>query len=116
MNRISKQDSIRIKSYPDPDDRMIEVLSILKEIEVIPEVGKLYTFIYSPKTPNIEYDQNPLVLVTHIYKWGFKGFNFHWNENRNYTWIEIVGYLHYAHKDELNTLLNLGYQKFRINS
>ena len=116
MNRISEKQSARIKSYPDPDDRMLAILGLLKEIDVIPDVGSLYTFVYSPKTPEIKYDQYPLVVVSDIYRWGFRGYNFHWRSPHNYTWLELVGNLHRVRQEELNTLLALNYQKFRINT
>ena len=56
----------------DPDDLMLSILSVLKEGNKIPSVGKFYVFVYNPKTPHIRYDQNPLVGVTDIFKWGFK--------------------------------------------
>jgi hypothetical protein len=115
MNRISQKQESKIKSYADPEDRMIVILSLLKEVDIVPDVGGLYTFVYSPKTPDIEYDQHPLVVVSDIFRWGFRGYNFHWNSPHNYTWLELVGNLHKVRKEELNTLLALNYQKFRIN-
>ena len=78
MNRFSQDKIDEIKSQRDPDDKMIEILDVLTKTEIIPDVGKLYTFIYSPKTPEIEYDQYPLVAVSDIFNWGFRGYNFHW--------------------------------------
>jgi len=116
MNRISPDAASRIKSYGNPDDRMLEILDILKEVDVVPDIGSLYTFVYSPKTPEIEYDQYPLVAVSDIFRWGFRGYNFHWKSPHNYTWLELIGNLHKVNKEELNTLLALNYQKFRINT
>ena len=50
----------------DPDDLMILLLDALKEKSKQPRVGGYYTFIYIPKTPNVTYDQNPLVAVTEV--------------------------------------------------
>ena len=47
----------------DPDDKMAEVLERLSEVEVVPDVGRYYTFIYRPKTPRIRYDEYPLIAV-----------------------------------------------------
>ena len=55
----------------DPEDIMILIMDIFTEKVWIPEVGKFYTFVYNPKTPDIEYDQHPLIACTEIYKWGF---------------------------------------------
>ena len=52
----------------DPDDLMIELMDALGSSESSrPDVGKYYIFVYAPKTPNLRYDQNPLVAVTHIF-------------------------------------------------
>ena len=78
----------------DADDLMIEIMDVLGESkESIPEIGKIYVFVYQPKTPG-RYDQNPLVAVTNIFEWGFKGINFHWGQSRSYTFQEVVGQLY----------------------
>lgn len=99
----------------DPEDIMILIMDIFTEKVWIPEVGKFYTFVYNPKTPDIEYDQHPLIACTEIYKWGFKAINFHWRESRNYTWQELAGQLHVVKYEELDELLSLEYAKFRLN-
>ena len=43
----------------DPDDLMIEILDAIQESGKVPSVGKYYVFVYNPKTPNVQYDQNP---------------------------------------------------------
>lgn len=100
----------------DPDDIMYKVLEVLTEEVLLPEPGKFYTFIYQAKTPNMEYDEFPLVACTDIQKWGFRGFSFHWNKQRNYTWEEIVGKLHVVRSDELEDARSLSYAKFRIST
>ena len=93
-----------------PDDLMIEILSVLSEVDKVPQSGKFYTFVYNPKTPNIQYDQNPLVAVTDIFSWGFRGINFHWNETRQYTWDEIPGGIYEVRSDELEDLKTIPMQ------
>ena len=105
-----------IISLPDADDRMLAVTEILTETEIIPTVGRFYTFIYAPKTPRIRYDQFPLIACVHIEKWGFRGYNFHWPAFRNYTWEEVVGYLHTAYPLEMPDLRSIPYQNFQINN
>ena len=52
----------------DADDLMIEIMDVLGDsIASTPEVGKIYVFVYQPKTQGLRYDQNPLVAVTNIY-------------------------------------------------
>lgn len=100
----------------DADDLMLEVLSVLTESGKIPQEGKYYTFVYNPKTPNISYDQNPLVAVTNVYNWGFKALNFHWGEMRQYTWDEIAGSLYEVYADELADLREVPFGNIRLNS
>ena len=100
----------------DPDDLMLELLDVLEESGKIPSVGKFYIFVYRPKTPNIKYDQNPLVAVTDIFKWGFRGINFHWGEIRQYTLDEIPGSIYEVYKSELKDLEMIPFGKMRINN
>jgi len=95
---------------------MIEIMSVLNESGKIPNEGKYYVFVYNPKTPNIRYDQNPLVAVSDVFSWGFRGINFHWGKIRQYTWEEVVGYLHVAYPLEMNDLRSIPYQNFQINN
>lgn len=114
-NRLER-DVSSIIALDDADDRMLAVTAILTETEVVPDVGRYYTFIYAPKTPRIRYDQFPLIACVHIEKWGFRGYNFHWPAFRNYTWEEVVGYLHVAYPLEMNDLRSIPYQNFQINN
>ena len=84
MNRI---ESVRqdIQSESNVDDRMELIMYALNDtVTPIPEEGKFCTFKYFAKTPNIEYDQHPLVAVTELYPWGFRGINFHLRKPRQY--------------------------------
>jgi len=104
----------------DPDDIMIELLEILKYSEISPQEvqsGKFYIFVYNPKTPNIQYDQNPFVAVTDIFKWGFRGLNFHWDgKMRQYTWNEIAGGIYQVYPSEIKDLQQLPFARFRLNN
>ncbi len=105
-----------ILSAVSPDDRMLEILEILSETELVPEAGKYYTFVYQPKTPDIEYDEFPLVAVTDIFQWGFRGINFHWGGFRQYTWDEVIGQLHIVSNEEIQSLRGIPYAKMRLNN
>jgi len=100
----------------DPDDVMLELLEVLEESQTKPTSGKIYIFVYNPKTPNIRYDQNPLVGVTDVFQWGFRGINFHWGKSRQYTWSEIAGSLYEINRSELKDLQGINFANFRINS
>ena len=115
MDRIAsiKQNMLGIES---PDDLMLEILEALSESGNIPEAGNYYTFVYQPKTPGIQYDEFPLVAVTDVFNWGFKGLNFHWGNVRQYTWQEMVGNLHIVSSEEIESLRSIPYAKIRLNS
>lgn len=102
-----------LKMMDDPEEMMILIMDTLKEIEIIPDVGNYYTFIYRAKTPDVEYDQHPLIACLEVQRWGFKGLNFHWGQTRNYTWEEIPGQLHLVRKSEINDLRDISYALFR---
>lgn len=100
----------------NPDDIMLELLEVLQESGSTPLSGKFYIFVYNPKTPNIRYDQNPLVGVTDVFPWGFRGINFHWRQPRQYTWSEVAGSLYEVTLSELKDLQSLNFANFRINN
>ena len=85
-----------------PDDIMVELMDNLgTTVTSSPSAGKYYVFVYSAKTPNIQYDSNPLVAVTDVFEWGFRGINLHVGQYRNYTYNELVGQLYEVNSDEL---------------
>ena len=101
----------------EPDDIMIELMDNLTSTSTSsPSVGKYYVFVYSAKTPNIQYDSNPLVAVTDVFEWGFRGINFHWGTPRQYTFQEVVGQLYQVTNEELQDLNTIPFAKFRINN
>ena len=105
-----------IIAMEDPDDMMLAVTETLTETELIPEIGKYYTFIYAPKTPRIRYDQFPLIACVGLFRWGFRGMNYHWGGDfRNNTWEEVLGQLHIAYPMEMEDLRSIPYQNFKIN-
>ena len=100
----------------DPEDIMLLIMEIFTIQEIVPEAGKFYTFIYNAKTPNISYDQHPLIACVEVFRWGFRGLNFHWQNYRNNTWEELPGQLHVVEFQELDELLALQYGKFILNN
>jgi hypothetical protein len=95
----------------DADDLMFSILEKLDETSIVPDVGKYYVFVYSPKTFGVTYDAHPFVAVTNVYRWGFKGINFHWGKTRQYSWEEVVGSLHKVYPQEIKDLKALPFQK-----
>ena len=97
----------------DSEDLMLQIMQALNNtVEAIPTVGNYYTFVYNAKTAGKQYDQHPLVAVTDIFSWGFRGINFHWQSSRNYTWNELAGQLYMVKSIELDDLLAIPYAKF----
>lgn len=105
-----------IINRPNADDRMIALLDVLTEVEIVPDVGRYYTFVYKPKTPRIRYDQNPLIACVSVERWGFKGLNYHWGKFRNYTWDEVIGNLHLLYPLEMTDARSIPTQNFLINN
>ena len=64
----------------------------------------------------IRYDAHPLVAVTDVYRWGFRGMNYHWGEMRQYTWNEVVGQLYEIYSDELSDARELPFSKISLNT
>jgi len=101
----------------EPDDIMIELMDNLSTtVTSSPSVGRYYVFVYSAKTPNIQYDSNPLVAVTDIFEWGFRGVNLHVGQYRNYTYNELVGELYEVNSYELSDVRELPFGKIQLNS
>jgi len=114
----------KLSNVSDPEEIMINILEVFKDVEIIPTPGNYYTFVYKAKTvkdrskqysgmptEEVYYDQHPLVAVSEIKKWGFIGLNFHWGTMRNYTWQEVLGQLHIIRRNEIDYLRSLNYMK-----
>ena len=115
-NRIEPIKEELAAAVNDPEEMMMIIMEALNDtVTPIPEVGQFYTFIYNAKTPDITYDQHPLIACTSLERWGFKGLNFHWRQSRNYTWEELAGQLYIVDYNELDDLLNFPYGKFILN-
>lgn len=108
--------ALAIEGAEDADLIMMNILQIFNETDLVPDSGKFYTFVYQAKTPRLEYDEHPLVAVTEVFRWGFRGYNYHWRRMRQYTWAEIVGSLHVVRENEVRYLSSLPYGKKRINN
>ena len=99
-----------------PDEIMDLIRDTFEEV-IVPEVGGYYTFIYSPTTPNLQYDQYPLVAVTELFSWGFRGINYHWGEYRNYGWGEVgANSFHQISSMEIKSVRSLPYAKYLLNN
>ena len=104
--------AVEAENTTDPEEIMLLIMEIFTIEVLYPEPGKFYTFVYNAKTPNETYDQHPLIACMELFRWGFRGLNFHWQKYRNYTWEEVSGKLHVVEFQELDELLALQYGKF----
>ena len=98
-------------------DEIMDLIRDTFESVLVPEVGGYYTFVYSPKTPNLQYDQYPLVAVTELFSWGFRGINYHWGEYRNYGWGEVgANSFHQISDMEIKSVRSLPFAKYLLNN
>lgn len=115
-NRV-RSISDEVIGIKDPDDVMIALLEVLTEQPkqtVTP--GGVYVFVYNAKTAQLRYDQNPFVEVSDVFPWGFRGFNFHWSEPRQYTWNEVAGGVYEIYPSEVKDLLMIPFANFKLNT
>ena len=98
-----------------PEDTMLMIMEALGgDLEIIPNIGNYYTFVYNARTPLLKYDQHPLIACTDVQRWGFRGFNFHWEDWRNYNWNEIAGQLYVVRPNEITDLRQIAYAYYKV--
>jgi|TARA_Y100000015_G_scaffold11352_1_gene10835 hypothetical protein len=98
-------------------DEIMDLIRDTFESVLVPEVGGYYTFVYSPKTPDLQYDQYPLVAVTELFSWGFRGINYHWGDYRNYGWGEVgANSFHQISDMEIKSVRSLPFAKYLLNN
>ena len=112
MSERTEELQEKVEELNDADDIMMNIMEVFSQTEIIPDAGNYYTFVYNAQTAGKQYDQHPLVAVTDIFSWGFRGINFHWQSSRNYTWNELAGQLYMVKSIELDDLLAIPYAKF----
>ena len=71
MNRISPVLD-RLIGIEDPDELMTEITEVVSDTATAPQAGQFFLFSYQPSSSG-RYDANPLVAVTDVYSWGFRG-------------------------------------------
>ena len=87
-----------------PDEIMAVIQEVFDDTDPYPRPGNIYTFVYTAKTPRIRYDKHPLIITESISlsSGGFKGYNVHWPDHRNYVWEGVggTGLFHRVRKGE----------------
>ena len=101
MNRIAP---LLNRLNTKPTANMALLLDTLSPSTLTPQADKYYTFVYTPKTRNIQYDQHPFVQVSSVHKWGFCGLNHHWDDFRRYTWAECETPLFEIYEEEIEDM------------
>ena len=114
MNRISPVLD-RLIGIEDPDELMVEIQEVVNDTATAPQAGQFFIFSYAPSSSG-RYDANPLVAVTDVYSWGFRGTNFHHREARSYSFSNIVGNTYRVYPEEITDLQALPFGKMRLNS
>ena len=114
MNRISPVLD-RLIGIEDPDQLMSEITQVVSDSVSSPQAGQFFLFSYQPSSSG-RYDANPLVAVTDVYSWGFRGTNFHHGESRSYSFSNVSGSTYRVYSEEIKDLQALPFGKMRLNS
>ena len=113
MNQDRIKPLLKFALGKSPESKMRDLLGKLTPSGNIPSVDKYYVFIYKAKTPGVRYDQHPFIICTSIDKWGFRGYNYHWNDYRQYTWREVFSNVYEIYDNELESMSKLQTQRFK---
>jgi hypothetical protein len=100
LSRVQMLDKAISQATDDPNELMSIIQEIFDDTEKYPRPGNIYTFVYTAKTPGIRYDKHPLLMVESISLSGFKGYNVHWSDHRNYVWEGVGSSFHRVKKGE----------------
>ena len=102
LNRVEMMMKRISQATYKPDELMAIIQEIFDETEQLPRPGNIYTFVYTAKTPGIRYDKHPLVIVQGdgYSSSGFRGYNVHWSDHRNYVWEGVGSLFHRVKKGE----------------
>ena len=112
LSRVQMLEEEISQATNDPDELMSIIQRIFDDTEKYPRPGNIYTFVYTAKTPGIRYDQHPLLIVESISLSGFKGYNVHWSDHRNYVWEGVGSSFHRVKKgEEFDYLHDVPYKK-----
>jgi len=112
---VNIEDLVAKSKYSKPEAAMNMLLDNLDSSTIVPRPDKYYVFVYRAKTPNIQYDQHPVIKCTGVFKWGFIGYNFHWNESRRYTWNEVISNMYEVYDNQLDSVLKLPIMKVKMS-
>ena len=110
MNRVER---VKPKADGQPEYNMKVLMQALGPPVIVPEPNKYYVFVYKAKTPNTLYDKHPFIACTGVYKWGFTGFNYHWEDYRRYSWLEVISNLYEITEEERDTMMKYPIERIK---
>ena len=114
MNRISPVLD-RLIGIEDPDELMVQIIEVVNDSISPPQEGQFFIFSYQPSSTG-RFDAHPLVAVTDVYSWGFRGTNFHHGDARSYSFSNVVGNTYRVYPEEITDLQSLPFGKMSLNS
>ena len=114
MNRISPVLD-RLIVIEDPDELMVQITEVVNDSISPPQEGQFFIFSYQPSSTG-RFDAHPLVAVTDVYSWGFRGTNFHHGDARSYSFSNVVGNTYRVYPEEITDLQSLPFGKMSLNS
>ena len=97
-----------------PESNMKLLLPRMGVGEIVPEPDKYYVFVYKAKTKGVQYDQHPFIKCTTVYRWGFTGFNYHWEDYRRYSWREVFSNIYEVKENEVEDMMNYPIARFKV--
>ena len=112
LSRVQMLEEAILQGIDSEDEIMSIIQRIFDDTEKYPRPGNIYTFVYTAKTPGILYDQHPLLMVESIDLSGFRGYNVHWSDHRNYVWEGVGSSFHRVQRgEEFDYLHDVPYMK-----
>jgi hypothetical protein len=102
LSRVQMLEEAILQGIDNPNELMVIIREVFNDTEKFPRPGNIYTFVYTAKTPGIAYDKHPLVIVEAkgYSTSGFRGYNIHWSDHRNYVWEGVGSLFHRIQRGE----------------
>lgn len=96
------------------NNKLIEILSKAGRVRETLNVGSTYVYVYQARTRKKWYDRHPVTTITHMHKWGFSGYAFHWDQIRNYKLGDgrILSRFYYVKPGEIDAVLSIPMARF----
>ena len=95
-----------------------EIMDLIRDtFESVLVLSWWILYLIQSQDSQLQYDQYPLVAVTELFSWGFRGINYHWGEYRNYGWGEVgANSFHQISDMEIKSVRSLPFAKYLLNN